>query len=170
MLARSHTHPFARRRGRESLLGAGGVVALLAVGLAAPLLYMGRHVVWLPTVGLLVLAVAGAVGVCRYLWPDQSATQGVAAIVVGLALAYVAFVGGALGAYILDISQGLCGVTPYDDALPVVGVTAYALVAGWSFRSPGRLMLGWPLAVLIGFAAMLALHAALPGAHGYCET
>ena len=162
---------FTGRPALERLLSVIGVLALLIAGLVSPLLvsFSLSHAPTLPAIGLALVGILGAVLVCRFLWPDRPGSRGALAIAGGLALAFVAVHVGFLAAYLVNVSQGLCGAS-FENVPPVAGVVAYLAVGGWSFLRPRRLVLGWPVAVLVGVGVMVAVHAGLPGAHGYCET
>jgi hypothetical protein len=143
---------------------------LLGLTFAAPisLALLGRApiatlAIWLVT----AVVIAAAPG---ELWPQLHFATGVACVLVGGALAWVAAFVGFLATLVIAISSSLCGdQTPITYWLPVL--TAYAAGGSWALAGrPRRALLGLPAAVLLAAGIGLAFFASVPGAHGYCET
>jgi hypothetical protein len=147
-------------------------IRLLLLGLvfAAPvsLAFVGRFP--LPVVGIWLVTVVTLAAAPHELWPELDFGSGFFLIFFGAALAWVAAFFAFLAAYAITIEHSLCG----NSGTTAPGVTAlvlYAAGGSWALAGrPRRALLGWPAAVILAFAVALAVTAALPGAHGYCET
>ena len=141
------------------LLAFGAPISLAFVDRAAPVVVA----IWLATAIVVALA-------ATELWPGLHVAAGVACVLVGGALAWVAAVIAFFMTYAITISESLCG-DQVAVAYWIPAIAVYAAAGSWALAGrPRRALLGWPAAVLVAAAAGLAVSAALPGAHGYCET
>jgi hypothetical protein len=119
--------------------------------------------IWLATA--IVVAVAAT-----ELWPGLHVAAGVACVLVGGALTWAAAVSAFFMTYVITISASLCG-DQTAVTYPIPALAVYAAGGSWALAGrPRRALLGWPAAVLVAAAVGLAVSAALPGTHGYCET
>jgi hypothetical protein len=139
-------------------------IALLIVGPAV--------VVLLPSgiVPLLVILLAVAMGGLT-LWPELDRTHALAVVFGATLLAGIAGLVGFAGAYNLVTDNDLCredGGT-FADAWSIPPALVYLGVGAAAFTSPRRVLWGWPLAVLLGFAALVGWAALFLGG-GTCQT
>ena len=119
-----------------------------------------------------VVLVAAAWLAARLLWPACQGATGIAYVGAAALVATGVAIGGFLLEYAAIISAGLCGSdgtsTPIAGSI-VFGVL-YGVVGLWAFQRPQRLLWGWALAIALGFVVDFAVTAAIPSAHGFCET
>jgi hypothetical protein len=151
----------------SALRWAGRIVAttaLLVVGPAA--------LVLLPSgvVPLVVVLLAVSLG-SWLLWPELARTHAVAVVVGATLLAGIAGIVGFSVAYNLVTDNDLCGEDggSFGDAWSVPAALAYLGAGAAAFTSPRRVLWGWPLSVLIGFAVLVGW-AALFLRGGSCQT
>jgi hypothetical protein len=119
-----------------------------------------------------IAVVAAAWLAARLLWPERLGAVGLAYVGgAGLVAAGVAVVG-FIAVYAAIISAGLCGSD--GTSTPVAGgialVIVYGIVGLWAFQRPQRLLWAWAVAIALAFAVDFVVTAAIPSAHGYCET
>ena len=149
----------------------GGSVAALVVLYGVPAVVAFAEYAGLYDV-LVAIAVTGAAWLAvRLLWP-QPAANGLAYVGgAGLIAAAVAVIG-FLVEYAAIISAGLCGSdgTSTPIAGSIVALVLYGLIGVWGFQRPRRLLWAWSLAIAVGLLVDFAVTAAIPSAHGYCET
>lgn len=139
-------------------------IALLVVGPAALVLVPSG------AAALVVVLLAMALGSWT-LWPEIDRTHAVAVVVGATLLAGVAGVVGFAAAYKLVTNNGLCGEDggSFGDAWSIPAALAYLGAGAASFTSPRRVLWGWPLSVLLGFAVLVGW-AALFLRGGSCQT
>ena len=139
-------------------------IALLVVGPAAVVLVASG------AASLVVVGLAIALG-SWLLWPELSRSHAVGVVVGATALAGVAGLIGFSAAYNLVTSHDLCGEDggTFGDAWSVPAALVYLAGGAAAFTTPRRVLWGWPLAVLIGFAVLVGW-AALFLRGGTCET
>jgi hypothetical protein len=143
------------------------------IGATIALLVLGPAVLVLVPSGilpLLVVLATVAVGGLT-LWPELERTHALAVVVGATLLAGIAGVVGFAGAYNLVTDNGLCGEDGgnFGDAWSVPAVFVYLAVGAAAFTSPRRVLWGWPLSVLLGFAVLVGW-AALFLNGGSCQT
>lgn len=151
----------------SALRWAGRIVATIA------LLVVGPAAVVLVAAGaapLVVVLLAVALG-SWVLWPELSRTHAVGVVVGATVLAGVAGVIGFSAAYSVVTSHDLCGEDggSFGDAWSIPAAVAYLAAGAAAFTSPRRVLWGWPLSVLIGFAVLVGW-AALFLRGGTCQT
>ena len=111
------------------------------------------------------------VAVPRFLWPTQSANGGMALLVGAEILVVVSLYFSWIVDYGIAVSASLCGGRePAESASWAIGSLAYACIGSWAFRSRGRVLWAWPLAVVVGILVLALVRVVVPGAHGHCET
>ena len=139
-------------------------IALLVVGPAAVVLVASG------AASLVVVGLAIALG-SWLLWPELSRSHAVGVVVGATALAGVAGLIGFSAAYNLVTSHDLCGEDggTFGDAWSVPAALVYLAGGAAAFTTPRRVLWGWPLAVLVGFAVLVGW-AALFLRGGTCET
>lgn len=139
-------------------------IALLVIGPAAVVLVASG------AASLVVVALAIALG-SWLLWPELSRSHAVGVVVGATALAGVAGLIGFSAAYNLVTSHDLCGEDggSFADAWSIPAALVYLAGGAAAFTTPRRVLWGWPLAVLIGFAVLVGW-AALFLRGGACET
>jgi hypothetical protein len=151
----------------SSLRWAGRIVATIALLVVGP-----AALVLVPSgaVSLVVVLLAIALG-SWLLWPELSRTHAVAVVVGATVLTGIAGVVGFSAAYRLVTDNALCGEDggSFGDAWSIPAVLAYLAAGAASFTSPRRVLWGWPLSVLIGFAVLVGW-AALFLRGGSCQT
>jgi hypothetical protein len=105
------------------------------------------------------------------LWPELDRTHAIAVVVGATLLAGLAGIVGFAAAYRLVTDNGLCGEDggSFGDAWSIPSAIAYLAAGAASFTSPRRVLWGWPLSVLFGFAVLVGW-AALFLRGGSCET
>ena len=151
----------------SALRWAGRIVAtvvLLVVGPAALLLVASG------AASLVVVVLAIALG-SWLLWPQLTRTHAVSVVVGATVLAGIAGVLGFSAAYTLVTDNDLCGEDggSFADAWSIPAALAYLGAGAASFTSPRRVLWGWPLSVLLGFAVLVGW-AALFLRGGTCST
>jgi hypothetical protein len=151
----------------SALRWAGRIAAtilLLIVGPAALVLAPSG------AVALVVLLLAIALG-SWLLWPELTRTHAVSVVVGATVLAGIAGVIGFSAAYTLVTNNDLCGEDggSFGDAWSIPAALAYLAAGAASFTGPRRVLWGWPLSVLFGFAVLVGW-AALFLRGGTCET
>jgi len=139
-------------------------IALLIVGPAVLVLVSSG------IVALVVVLAAVAVGGLT-LWPELERTRALAVVFGATVLAGIAGVVGFAGAYSLVTNNGLCGEEggSFGDAWSLPAALVYLGAGAAAFTSPRRVLWGWPLSVLLGFA-VLVVWAALFLSGGSCQT
>ena len=151
----------------QALRWAGRIAA------TAALLVVGPAVLVLVPSGLLpLLVVAATVAVAAAtLWPELDRTHAVGVVVGATLLAGIAGVVGFAAAYKLVTDNALCGEDggTFGDAWSIPAALAYLAAGAASFTSPRRVLWGWPLSVLLGFAVLVGW-AALFLRGGTCQT
>ena len=151
----------------SALRWAGRIVATIA------LLVVGPAAVVLVAAGaapLVVVLLAVALG-SWVLWPELSRTHAVGVVVGATVLAGIAGVIGFSAAYDVVTSHDLCGEDggSFGDAWSIPAAVAYLAAGAAAFTSPRRVLWGWPLSVLLGFAVLVGW-AALFLRGGTCQT
>jgi hypothetical protein len=152
------------------------VTALRWVGRIAAtiaLLVVGPAVLVLLPAGaapLVVVLLAVALG-SWLLWPELDRTHATAVVVGATLLAGVAGAIGFAAAHRLVTDNALCGEDggSFGDAWSIPAALAYLAAGAASFTSPRRVLWGWPLSVLFGFAVLVGW-AALFLRGGSCQT
>ncbi len=136
------------------------IVSVAAIGLAAA---------FTPVAGIgLVVVALSLLGMSGRLWPEAKRRTSALTIAAALGLSFIALFPAFFLDYVISISAGLCGdETVYSR---IAAVIAYGVVASWGLRSPARLMLASPLAVLAAVAVALLADYPFASAHAYCET
>lgn len=151
----------------QGLRWAGRIVATIALLIVGP-----AAVVLMPAGGapLVVVVLAVALG-SWLLWPELDRTHAVAVVVGATLLAGIAGVVGFSAAYKLVTNNALCGEDggSFGDAWSIPAALAYLAAGAASFTSPRRVLWGWPLSVLLGFAVLVGW-AALFLRGGNCQT
>lgn len=139
-------------------------IALLVVGPAALVLVPSG------TAALAVVVLAVALGSWT-LWPELDRTHAIAVVVGATVLAGIAGVVGFAAAYTIVTNHALCGEDggSFGDAWSIPAALAYLGAGAASFTSPRRVLWGWPLSVLLGFAVLVGW-AALFLSGGTCQT
>ena len=139
-------------------------IALLVVGPAVFVLVPSGFV-------QLLVVVAAVAGGALTLWPQLERTQALLIVAGATVLAGLAGLAGFTAAYNLVTSNDLCGEdgNSFGDALTLPAVVSYLAVGAAAFSSPRRVLWGWPLAVLFGFAVLVGW-AAIFLSGGRCET
>jgi hypothetical protein len=139
-------------------------IGLLVVGPAAIVLVSAGAASLV--VVLLVLALGSWL-----LWPDLSRRHAVGVVFGATVLAGIAGVIGFSAAYTLVTSHDLCGEDggTFADAWSIPAALVYLAGGAAAFTSPRRVLWGWPLSVLLGFAVLVGW-AALFLRGGSCET
>jgi hypothetical protein len=139
-------------------------IGLLVVGPAAIVLVSAGAASLV--VVLLVLALGSWL-----LWPELSRTHAVGVVCGATVLAGIAGVIGFSAAYTLVTSHDLCGEDggTFADAWSIPAALVYLAGGAAAFTSPRRVLWGWPLSVLLGFAVLVGW-AALFLRGGSCET
>lgn len=145
----------------------GRIVATIA------LLVVGPAVLVLLPAGIVpLLAVLAAVTLGGLtLWPELDRTHALAVVFGATLLAGIAGVVGFAGAYNLVTDNGLCGEDggSFGDAWSVPAALVYLGAGAAAFTSPRRVLWGWPLSVLLGFAVLVGW-AAVFLSGGTCQT
>lgn len=139
-------------------------IALLVVGPAALVLMPSG------AAPLVVVLLAVALG-SWLLWPELDRTHAVAVVTGATMLAGIAGAIGFAAAYKLVTDNALCGEDggSFGDAWSIPAALAYLAAGAASFTSPRRVLWGWPLSVLFGFAVLVGWAAVfLRG--GSCQT
>jgi hypothetical protein len=156
---------------RQRLVGSAAALAVLfGTPMASYLVALGSWW-WLGAicgaVGLLLLGLLAG----RLLWARGPAATAPALLGAGV-LAVVAAIASFLTSYAIAIDHSLCGEDGWSSPTEagVALVVAYGVIGVWGFQKPRRLVWAWPVAVMVAFAISLAITAALPSGHGYCET
>jgi hypothetical protein len=144
------------------------VLAPLAALVAAAEL---GHVAVAALVGVAAV-LAAAYAATRLLWPGVSFPARASYLVSAAAIAAFALVVGWLFSYVAITSAGLCGSDGASTPAAgwIVAAVVYALGGVWGFQRPRRLLWAWAAAVLLGLVLGFVVDAAIPSAHGYCET
>jgi hypothetical protein len=138
----------------------------------------------LPAIPLLLLAGPyriGAVATCagvvalgvfaaHLLWDDRSA-DALGMLLVAAAVAAAVLVLSFFAYYAITVSSSLCGYagTAFEVVRWIVLASVYSTIGVWGFQRPRRLIWAWPLAIVAALGLLLAVTAAVPSAHGYCE-
>jgi hypothetical protein len=146
---------------------AARIVATIALLVVGPAVF-----VLVPSGFVQLLVVVGAVaGGALTLWPQLERTQALLIVAGATVLAGLAGLAGFTAAYNLVTSNDLCGEdgNSFGDALTVPAAVSYLAVGAAAFSSPRRVLWGWPLAVLFGFAVLVGW-AAIFLSGGRCET
>jgi hypothetical protein len=151
----------------SALQWAGRIVATIA------LLIVGPAAVVLVSAGaapLVVVLLAVSLG-SWLLWPELTRTHAVAVVVGATLLAGIAGIVGFSFAHSLVTDNDLCGEDggSFADAWSIPAAVAYLAGGAAAFTSPRRVLWGWPLSVLIGFAVLVGW-AALFLNDGTCQT
>jgi hypothetical protein len=151
----------------STLRWAGRIVATIALLVVGPAAF-----VLLPAgaVPLVVVLLAVSLG-SWLLWPELTRAHAVAVVVGATLLAGIAGIVGFSLAYNLVTDNDLCGEDggSFADAWSIPAALAYLAAGAAAFTSPRRVLWGWPLSVLIGFAVLVGW-AALFLRGGSCET
>jgi hypothetical protein len=151
----------------SALRWAGRIVATIALLIIGP-----PVLVLVPSgpAGLAVVLLAVALG-SWLLWPELDRTHAIAVVVGATLLAGLAGVIGFAAAYTLVTGNALCGEDggAFGDAWSIPAAVAYLAAGAASFTSPRRVLWGWPLSVLFGFAVLVGW-AALVLRGGSCQT
>jgi hypothetical protein len=139
-------------------------IALLVVGPAAVVLVAAG------AASLVAVLLAVALG-SWLLWPELSRTHAVGVVAGATVLAGIAGVIGFSAAYNVVTSHDLCGEDggSFGDAWSIPAALAYLAAGAAAFTSPRRVLWGWPLSVLLGFAVLVGW-AALFLRGGTCQT
>jgi hypothetical protein len=139
-------------------------IALLIVGPAALVLVPSG------AAALAVVLLAMALG-SWLLWPELDRTHAIAVVVGATVLAGIAGAVGFSAAYTLVTDNALCGEDggSFGDAWSIPAALAYLAAGAAAFTSPRRVLWGWPLSVLFGFAVLVGW-AALFLRGGTCQT
>jgi hypothetical protein len=139
-------------------------ISLLVVGPAALVLVPSGPA------ALAVVLVAVALG-SWLLWPELDRTHAIAVVVGATVLAGITGAVGFAGAYNLVTNNDLCGEDggSFGDAWSIPAALAYLGAGAAAFSSPRRVLWGWPLSVLLGFAVLVGW-AALFLRGGSCQT
>jgi hypothetical protein len=139
-------------------------IALLVVGPAALVLVPSG------AAPLVIVLLAVALG-SWLLWPELDRTHVVAIVVGGTILAGIAGALGFAAAYSIVTDNDLCGEDggSFGDAWSIPAALAYLGAGAAAFTSPRRMLWGWPLSVLFGFAVLVGW-AALFLRGGTCQT
>lgn len=139
-------------------------IALLVVGPAALVLVPSG------AAPLVVVLLAVALG-SWLLWPELDRTHATAVVAGATVLAGIAGAIGFAAAYTLVTDNALCGEDggSFGDAWSIPAALAYLAAGAASFTSPRRVLWGWPLSVLFGFAVLVGW-AALFLRGGSCQT
>jgi hypothetical protein len=149
----------------------GGSAAALVVLYGIPAVFFLVEYAWPYDAGVAIAVVAAGWVASRSLWPQVGAA-GFAYIGGAALIAAAVAVIGFLATYAAVISAGLCGSdgtsTPVAGSIALVPV--YGVVGLWGFQHPRRVLWAWPLAIALGLLVDLAVTAAIPSAHGFCET
>ena len=105
------------------------------------------------------------------LWPELSPGRSALVLLGSLALASLAGLACFVASYNPVTENDLCGRDggSFGDAWSIPTALAYLGAGAAAFTSPRRLMWGWPLSVLLGFAVLVGLAALFLGG-GTCET
>jgi hypothetical protein len=151
----------------DALSWAGRVaakIALLIVGPAALVLVSAG------AAPLAVVLLAVAFG-SWLLWPELDRTHAVGVVLGATVLAGIAGAVGYSAAYELVTDNDLCGEDggSFGDAWSIPAALAYLAAGAAAFTSPRRVLWGWPLSVLFGFAVLVGW-AALFLRGGTCQT
>jgi hypothetical protein len=151
----------------NALRWAGRIVATIALLVVGP-----AALVLVPSgaASLVVVLLAVALG-SWLLWPELDRTHVVAVVVGGTILAGIAGAIGFAAAYSIVTNNDLCGEDggSFGDAWSIPAALAYLAAGAAAFTSPRRVLWGWPLSVLFGFAVLVGW-AALFLRGGTCET
>ena len=151
----------------NALRWAGRIVATIALLIVGP-----AALVLVPSgaAPLVIVLLAVALG-SWLLWPELDRTHAVAVVVGATILAGLAGVLGFSAAYTLVTDNALCGEDggSFADAWSIPAALAYLAAGAASFTSPRRVLWGWPLSVLLGFAVLVGW-AALFLRGGSCQT
>ncbi len=139
-------------------------IALLVVGPAVLVLAPSG------AAALVVILLAVALGSWT-LWPELDRGHAAAVVVGATILAGIAGVVGFAAAYNLVTNNGWCGEDggSFGDAWSIPAALAYLGAGAASFTSPRRVLWGWPLSILLGFAVLVGW-AALFLDGGSCQT
>jgi hypothetical protein len=151
----------------NALRWAGRIVATIALLVVGP-----AALVLVPSgaAPLVVVLLAVALG-SWLLWPELDRTHVVAVVAGGTILAGIAGAIGFAAAYSIVTNNDLCGEDggSFGDAWSIPAALAYLAAGAAAFTSPRRVLWGWPLSVLFGFAVLVGW-AALFLRGGTCET
>lgn len=150
-----------------ALRWAGRIVATIALLVVGP-----AALVLVPSGAASLVAVLLAVALGAWLlWPELSRTHALSVVVGATLLAGVAGALGFAAAYNLVTNNDLCGEDggSFGDAWSIPAVLAYLGAGAAAFTSPRRVLWGWPLSVLLGFAVLVGW-AALFLRGGNCQT
>jgi hypothetical protein len=150
----------------------GGSVAALVVLYGTPTIVYLVAATSPYAVLLATLLVTAAWLVRRLLWPQQSSIAGVAHVGAAALIAAATAVIGFLAEYAAILSAGLCGSdgTSTPIAGSIVATAVYGVIGVWGFQQPRRVLWAWAFAIAIAVVVDFAVTAAIPSAHGYCET
>jgi hypothetical protein len=146
---------------------AGRILATIALLIVGP-----ASLVLVPSGAAPLAAVLLAVALGSWLlWPELDRTHAVSVVVGATVLAGIAGVIGFSAAHAIVTDNDLCGEDggSFGDAWSIPSVIAYLAAGAAAFTSPRRVLWGWPLSVLFGFAVLVAW-AALFLRGGTCGT
>lgn len=135
-----------------TVLAIGGVVPAIALAIVAWLAYA---TCWLRADSI---------------WPGVDLLRARGALIGGTVLSLFAFVVGFFGNYWFSIDHELCGEGAAEWIAFVIALGIYIGAGVVVLRTASRLLWAWPLIVLSAWVVSVALRAALPGGHGFCET
>lgn len=151
----------------DALRWAGRIVATIALLVVGP-----AALVLVPSGAAPLVFVVLAVALGSWLlWPELDRTHVVAIVVGGTILAGIAGALGFAAAYSIVTDNDLCGEDggSFGDAWSIPAALAYLGAGAAAFTSPRRMLWGWPLSVLLGFAVLVGW-AALFLRGGTCQT
>jgi hypothetical protein len=156
---------------RQRIVGSAAALGVLLGGPFTPFIAGFGRLWWLAAIiAAAVVLVLGLVA-GRLLWATAWGQTTVTLLGSGF-FATTAAVASFIASYAIAIDHSLCGKdgagTP--TAASVALVATYCVIGLWGFQHPRRLPWAWPLAIVVAFALSLAITAALPSGHGYCET
>lgn len=104
------------------------------------------------------------------IWTEVNLVRARGALLGGTVLSLVAFVIGLFANYWFSIDRDLCGKGAAGWISLVVALGVYVGAGVIVLRTASRLLWAWPLLVLAAWVVSVAVRAALPGGHGFCET
>ncbi len=104
------------------------------------------------------------------IWPEVGTARARAPVLGGTVLTIVAFVVGFFANWWISVNHSLCGSSGWGWVATLAGLLVYVVAGGVLLRAASRLLWLWPLLVLVAWFVAVAIRAALPGGHGFCET